>query len=685
MSAVSHLAPLLARSDAAVSDRLRPYRELGVLGSLDVHVVDHLGMLVGESDPDVLLACALAVRAPRNGHVCVDLAQLSDEQLAIETDREPEEVAARPPPLPKDREAWIARVAKSPLVRIREELRAARPFVLDGSVLYTDRYLTYQERLAEAVRARLGVVTKPADASLLKSGIEALVRPAPDPAGRPLGGLDRQRLATAMALLRGLTVISGGPGTGKTYAVRVVLALLWAQWALANDPDAGTPGPRVALAAPTGKAAARMKEAIQHGINDFMRAAAGVLGQGRTPDQLRAFLDGLEPSTIHRLLGYDPLNPTRFRHDRANPLPHDVVVIDETSMVDLAMMAKLVDAVSGDARIVLLGDQRQLSSVEAGTVLADLCGPTGVEKVCISKAFARDLSAMAGMGTVAEHAEVRISRGPYDAIVELDRSRRFRPDSGIALFANECLAEDFRSERAVALLANRQDVCLLDHMALDSPNDGARKAIVDGYTPYLERLRNGPRPGETLDDVHRDVVGLFDGFRILCAHRRGRTGAASTNAAVTRLLASLQAIDPEDEYWIGRPILVTRNDYVVRLFNGDVGIVVNGAHGEKTVIFPAPGGLRAVPPARLPDHETVFAITIHKSQGSEFGHAMVVLPDRWSAVLTRELVYTGVTRAKARLTMVGKADVLAEALEHTVRRASGLRADIWGRDIRNRS
>ena len=678
MSAPIRLAPLLARPDGRVAERLRPYRELGILDSLDVHVADHLGMLVGEDDPDVLLALALAVRAPRHGHVCVDLAELEDEGLFGEPDDGSQVEPARPPPLPTDRGAWLARIGRSPLVRTPDGLEAARPFVLDGSALYTDRYFTYEERLAQALRARLEVSMKPVDSALLGHGLRALAGPMSEPFGKPFEGLERQRLAAATALLRGFCVISGGPGTGKTYTVRIVLALLWAQWARSNDPGGDAPGPRVALAAPTGKAAFRMKEAMQHGIDEFLGAAASVLGPHRTPDQLRSFLDGLEPSTIHRLLGFDPLHPSRFRHKKDDPVPYDVVVIDETSMVDLALMCKLVDAVSDDARIILLGDQHQLSSVEAGTVLADLCGSTSVDKPQISRAYAEELARMADVSGLDEHARVREDRGPYDAIVALDRSRRFRPDSGIALFAKECLSEKLGEERVAALLRTHDDVELLGHGERGAPCDAARDAILAGYAPYLRRLHDGPKQGETLDDLHRHVLELFDGFRILCAHRRGPTGVATMNDFVVRLLSRQGLIQPTGEFWVGRPILVTRNDYVVGLYNGDVGIVVSDAQGDKTVVFPVPSTVRAVAPARLPDHETVFAMTIHKSQGSEFAHAMVVLPERPSPILTRELIYTGVTRAMAKMTMLGSSELLVQGLARSVRRASGLRAQVWG-------
>lgn len=675
MKRAIQLAPLVDRG--AYAERLRPFREAGVLDSLDIHVVDHLGALVGEADPDVLLGLALAVRAPRNGHICVDLAALSDEQLLAEPDGATHGEVVRPK-LPPNRADWLARMACSPLVRLRQDPDRNKPFVLDGALLYTDRYFTYQEGLARALRARFGVLTKPADAALLKRGLDGLIQPMPEPDGTPFEGLERQKLGAAMALLRGFTVISGGPGTGKTYTVRSVLTLLWMQWALSNEPTQDAPGPRVALAAPTGKAAARMREAMQLKVEEFLDAAAKVLPAGRTVEQLRTFLNALQPSTIHRLLVWNPSNPTRFRHNADHPLPFDVVVIDETSMVDFALMAKLVDAVAPETRVILLGDQHQLSSVEAGTVLADLCGPTSVSRLQASRAFARELRDLAGIPDVERYVELAAERGPYDAIVQLDRSRRFKADSGIGQFARACLDDAFDPDAAVRLLTRFDDVELIAHGDRGALLSATQEAILEGYLPYLDRLRKEPRGGETLEALHKEVLALFDRFRILCAHRNGRTGVLGMNRAVMDLLALHGGLSTRGEYFVGRPVLITRNDYVVQLFNGDVGLVVTDADGERSVVFPVPDGVRYVVPARLPDHQTVFAMTIHKSQGSEFKHAMVVLPEEPSPILTRELIYTGVTRAQQRMTLVGSAGLLMAGLGESVRRASGLEQEVWG-------
>jgi exodeoxyribonuclease V alpha subunit len=677
MSLTSRLCPLLAQGE--LSERLQSLRDAGVLESVDVHVVDHLGALMGEADPDVLLGLALVVRAPRHGHVCVDLSSLTqDAWLSDAGDASQSAKLASLVSLPTDRAQWIARMAASPLVRLRGEANRSTPFVLDGAQLFSDRYFGYQERLAIALRARFEMLQRPADVPLLQRGLQALIQSMPQADGSAFKGLERQKLGAAMALLRGLTVISGGPGTGKTYTVRSVLTLLWAQWALCHDPDGDAPGPRVALAAPTGKAAARMKEAMQLSMEEFLACAAHALPADRTVAQLRAFLNSLLPSTIHRLLVWNPANPTRFRHNANDPVPFDVVVIDETSMVDFALMAKLVDAVAPDARVILLGDQHQLSSVEAGTVLADLCGPTRVKRLRVSKAFAAELRDLAGIPDVEAYADIVPERGPYDAIVQLDRSRRFRAESGIGQFAKACLDDQFDPRQAVDILTRFQDVALIAHGPSATLLAHTRSVIAHGYRPYLSRLHEGTQGAETLQALHRDVLRLFDLFRVLCAHRHGRTGVDGMNRAVAQLLSAQPGVTIAGDFWLGRPVLITRNDYLVQLFNGDVGIVVADEHGERTVAFPDPDGVRYVAPARLPDHQTVFAMTIHKSQGSEFEHAMVVLPELASPVVTRELIYTGLTRAQKRVTLVGSTDLLVQGLAASVRRASGLQKELWG-------
>ncbi len=272
--------------------------------------------------------------------------------------------------------------------------------------------------------------------------------------------------------------------------------------------------------------------------------------------------------------------------------------------------------------------------------------------------------------------------GPQDAIVQLTGSRRFSERSGVGAFARACLAYPFDARAAVAVLESPawRDVHLEPHGPRGAFTSTVESAIVAGYRPYLAALLDGPVAGERPADHHARVLALLDGFRVLCAHRQGRLGVDGVNAAVVDLLraAKIPGFRPDGALWPGRPVLVLRNDPVVHRYNGDVGVVVRQPDGTLKVAFRGDQGVEYLAPARLPEHETVFAMTIHKSQGSEFDHALVVLPERPSPVLTRELVYTAVTRAKQEMTLVGDTATVERALQATVRRASGLRAELWG-------
>jgi exodeoxyribonuclease V alpha subunit len=642
---ITDRAARLARlSDAAALGRLGPLADSGDLEPVDVHVTAMLASRFGESDPDVMLAAALAIRAPRHGHVCVDLRSVQPAAASNGTADEGESIADS---VPKARDQWLAKVAASVLVRPPGD--GNTPFVLRGDLLYTDRYFAYEAVLLEALRERFVQERPVADQPLLQRGLGVLFG----------GSSERKRTAAAMALKRGLAVISGGPGTGKTWTVRNLLTLVFAQ----SMTDGVGAVPRVALAAPTGKAAARVATSIRQGLDEHLQLAAGALPDGCEVDALRAFLEGAIPSTVHRLLGWRHDSATKFRHDRSEPLPFDLVVVDETSMVDLPVMAKLIDAIPPHARLVLLGDRHQLASVEAGTVLADICG--------------------SGEGGV----------GPHDAVVFLTESRRFGADSGIGKFATTTVdgQVDQAMERLPLWGPNEPGPLELSGGEVVGPDLGRlphkrgggfpaaiERLVLAGYRSYLDRLRAGPRPGETLQALHAEVLRLFDAFRVLCAHRAGRLGAEGMNQLVGELLSAEGLITRSGSWWLGRPVMVTRNDYSVGRFNGDIGIVVRDDEGAWAVAFPgSDDGVTWLAPVRLPEHQTVFAMTIHKSQGSEFTDLLVVLPDRPSPVLTRELIYTGVTRAKKRVTVLADEAVLRHGLARRVQRASGLGEVLW--------
>ncbi len=433
-----------------------------------------------------------------------------------------------------------------------------------------------------------------------------------------------------------------------------------------------------------------MKESLGEGLDQFLWGIAPALGEVTTPEEVRRFLTGLSTFTLHRLLGWKSRTPTRFRHNADHPLPQQVVVVDEASMVDLALMTKLVDAVSPGARLLLIGDRHQLASVEAGTVLADICGATGPDKVTLSRPFALELRKHCGLELSGDDIELTREDRTRDCIVQLNRYHRFRTESGIGAFARACLQG--KPVEAAAVLTdqdNYQDAALLPHGEGGQLGPSPCRAIVSEYRTYLEMLAGGPDGGEPEQAFHLRLLRALDRFRVLCVHRKGRLGVTGLNMAVEELLrkARIKGFAPGSGNYRGQPIIVHQNDYTVGRFNGDVGVVVNrleGATDERHrrrlwVAFPGAGDtVEYLAPSRLPEHQTVFAMTIHKSQGSQFQHAMVVLPTRSTPILTRELIYTGVTRAARRMTMIGGPELLVKALAEQVTRASGLEKELWG-------
>jgi exodeoxyribonuclease V alpha subunit len=578
---------VIARLVAGATGVLREFNEAGVLAPADVHVAQRLGGLAEEADERVLLAAALAVRGPRLGHVYVDLATIRDT-ATVDTE-EPVDLAALPWP---DAEEWLAAVEASPLVAGAD----ARPLHLEGSALYLDRYWREERQVAAdllGLRAPLGV-----DEERLRDGLARLFDD------------DRQRAAAELALRRRFAVVAGGPGTGKTTTVARILALLLEQ---GTDPDL------VALAAPTGKAAARLAEAVHD--------EAGRIEVG---DDVRTRLLGLDASTLHRLLGWRPGTHSRFRHDRANRLPHDVVIVDETSMVSLSLMARLAEAVRPSARLILVGDPGQLTSIEAGAVLGDIVAAS--DGIAVLDRVHRFGGAIAG---VAE----AIRRGDADAVVD-------------------------------ALGAERGSDPLTWIRGGSDPLMPLREGAVRCFRAVAEAARAGDG---------RRAIDALGGFRILCAHRRGPHGVTGWTAQVERWLAAA-GLAADGEWYAGRPLLVTENDYGLGLYNGDTGVVV-AEEDRLSAVFERRGELAAFSPARLGAVDSVYAMTVHKSQGSQFGTAAVLLPDADSPILTRELLYTAVTRAREELIVVGSEEAVRTAVARPVARASGLARRLASPDL----
>ncbi len=531
------------------------------------------------------------------------------------------------------------------------ETPGALPLILDDARLYLHRYFDYERRLARSLSER-AAHTQTASMDRLAPNVIALLDRLFAASAEP-GVPDWQKNAAITALLGRLTIISGGPGTGKTTTVVNILACL-----LEAEPEC-----RIALAAPTGKAAARMTEVIQQRASHL-------------PDGLREKLP-TEASTIHRLLGSLP--DGGFRHDATHPLPFDVLVIDEASMLDLALAVHLIEAVPADARIILLGDKDQLAAVESGAVFSELSAQPAFSAARL-EALSTENAPKAAK-TAAQSGQLDLfAAGPpappamlEDSVIWLQRSYRFAADSAIGR-----LASDTNAGAAALVIERLQSPADASLRYLNEsgsvPSAAAVQALFDGYAAYIETLR-----GQGTDPA--SVTAAFARFRILCAVRDGPWGVNAINQQLTRHFRRTleHPLDPglRSEWYPGRPVMVLRNDHVMKLFNGDIGIVLPDADGRLQVYFPGEAGeYRAIAPVRLPEHETAFAMTVHKSQGSEFDEILLVLPAEPNRVLTRELLYTAVTRARARLGIVANAGVVAATVEARTKRVSGLMARI---------
>jgi exodeoxyribonuclease V alpha subunit len=518
------------------------------------------------------------------------------------------------------------------------------PLVLDdGGRLYLRRYWTHQSRLATAIQTRAVETDAIADRTWLRAALNRLW-PTDDS-----GALDGQRMAALMALQRRFLVISGGPGTGKTFTVVKILALL-----IEDALRRGQRLPRITLVAPTGKAAARLAESIRRTKPTL--PCAGVITTA-IPD---------DAATIHRCLGLQRGSTTRFRYNAGNPLLTDVLLVDEASMVDLALMARLLDAVPAHARVLLLGDEDQLASVEAGAVLGDICN-SGTPR-SYSQVLVRGVAELTGDRLpLATHAPN--ATGIWDCIVQLTRSYRYQVDSGIGALARAINAGDADAALAILDSADKADVTLVAPATDGRLSSTLHDAVVAGFAAYLH------------EDDAVDRWRAFEQFRVLCAHRRGWDGVEWVNRQIEAALAAAGLVRGDGPLYVGQPIMVTRNDYQLGLFNGDVGLIMRdpGSADGPVAFFVAPDGTaRMLSPARVPPHETVFAMSVHKSQGSEFEEVAVVLPQRVSPVVSRELLYTAVTRARRKVTIHATRDVVAHAITHRVARASGLRDLLWG-------
>ncbi|MCX2920508.1 exodeoxyribonuclease V subunit alpha [Stenotrophomonas rhizophila] len=603
-----------------------------VLRTLDHALAQSLRRLRPDTPDAVLVGAALASLAVSEGHAGLDPTQ---PQRLIEVDVD------WPAP-----EAWLAQLQASPWVEVpgaEDVVAGDAPLVLENGLLYLRRYREYERRLAEGLQR---IATHPlpdADPGTLATLFGQLFPQAHD-------GIDHQARAAAVALRHPLVLVTGGPGTGKTTTIARLLVLLAAQAVQADQAL-----PRVALAAPTGRAAERMAESLRLAVQRLRLV-------GIAP----ALCDAMPSTgtTLHRLLGVIPDSP-RFRHHPDNPLPYDVVVVDEASMIDLPLMTKLVEAVADGTRLVLLGDPDQLPSVEAGDVLSAILRASGD-----------------GLGTQADDAQaLRVLLAP-DALQPLAPPRRFagrrvqlqrgyRQTDALDLAPLAHAVRDGNSATALALLRTGTLAGVHFHEDQSDPLQHHREQLLG----HWRGLGEAADPGVALANAGR--------IRLLTAVREGPQGARGLNARIEALLAGVPRPGMAPGYFHGRLLLITENSYRHRLFNGDIGICLINRHGSVTAWFPGetPDQPRGFHPGALPAHESAFAMTVHKAQGSEFDEVWLQLPRRDNRVLSRELIYTGMTRARQALHVLGSAEVLEAALARHASRLSGLARRLGAEDV----
>ncbi|WP_375502558.1 exodeoxyribonuclease V subunit alpha [uncultured Jatrophihabitans sp.] len=579
---------------------LADFSDAGVLEPADVHVAQRLGVLAGESDDRVLLAVALTVRGTRNGSVVLDLDEAACT-IAPDTDEASDAVEL---PWPETA-GWVAACSASALVT---GAAGGPPLRMVGARLWLDRYWRQEVQVADDLLRRSADRPDDIDRGPLDADLDELFDDA----------AADQRQAVAVAATSRVAVIAGGPGTGKTTTVAQLITVLLRRLG---------PGLRVALAAPTGKAAARLEEAVHS-------------ARGNLTDDDRAALARLSASTLHRLLGWRPGTSSRFRHDRDNHLPFDVVMVDESSMVSLTLMARLLEALGPATRLVLVGDPDQLASVEAGAVLGDLVD--------------------------ADSPDARLR----ESVVRLRTVYRFAAGGPIAELA--ALVRAGRGDDALALLRSGADGLVFAEVADDETVSGpALAAVQSAVVAHESALIAAAASGDV-----EGALDALDRHRLLCAHRGGPRGVRHWSEHAERWLAPSLDVRGDGRY-AGQPLLVTSNDYDVGLYNGDTGVVVR--HGDGLLAAFARGGTPTVLPlVRLGEVRPLHAMTVHRAQGSQFAEVTVLLPLAASPLATRQTFYTAITRAASSVRLIGSAESVLACVERPIARATGLRSRLSG-------
>lgn len=605
-----------------MSECLQQAVELKLLRTLDTQFAM---MVADDEQPAVMLCAALVSHDAGEGHVCLPLSRLSAQHWFA--DRHPD-FAEKLFTTAGGVENWANALLSSAAVSQNNE--EATPLKLIGERLYLHRMWQSERSVAQF----FGKQNQPVefDEQQLSAALNLLFNKTNE--------IDWQKVAAAVALTRRISVIAGGPGTGKTTTVAKLLAALVQ---LSGDKPL-----RIQLAAPTGKAAARLTESLGLALR---RLPLSDKQKGVLPD---------DACTLHRLLGAQP-NSQRLRYHAENPLHLDVLVVDEASMVDLPMMAKVIDALPSHARVIFLGDRDQLASVEAGAVLGDICHYVTLG---YTASRAQELSRITGYTLPAGQDDVASTL--RDGLCLLQKSHRFDSRSGIGQLAFAVNARDVPQAQAT-LRGSFSDIT--KQQLRDNEDYAAMIAdAVAGYRPWLELMQQQANPELMLE--------AFGRYQVLCALREGPFGVSGLNERIEQALIQKRLIlrpQPAASCWYnGRPIMIARNDSSLGLFNGDIGIALERQEGLRIWFSMPDGCVKSVQPSRLPDHDTAFAMTVHKSQGSEFDHTALVLPNQFTPIVTRELVYTAITRARKQLSLYADDRVLEKAISMRTERRSGL-------------
>lgn len=677
------------RLKAPLAELLKYWEKERLITPLDRHFALEMARLHANDaqEPLFMLLCALLSQQLSAQHTCLVLEHI----VPTNPMAEPVNHCQIRLSLPE----LIARLQNFEAVG---EPHSNKPLIFDGGRLYLERYHHFETEVASAL-TRLSS-SQPAnsndkdlDAPLRRQLDYLFPSAASSHANSALEqNIDWQKVATATALGKKLAVITGGPGTGKTTTVTKLLLLQQL-----SSPK------QIRLVAPTGKAAARLSESIKASkarLEQELKQAQATNEQVQS-HETQALLAALkqvpeEASTLHRLLGVIP-NSAQFRHHQGNPLRLDLLIVDEASMVDLPMMYKLLTALPEKAGLILLGDQDQLASVEAGAVLADICAGLKYEweqhsewRMRYSQAQAEQLSKLTGFDLRAYiHREPKIG----DSLCMLTHSHRFKGDAGIGLLASAVNRSDLAGILAVwqrglaelTWLEHSMDLSQTQAKISEPANNSGLHALLtqacEQYAEYLRPLQVSD-PSSVPSAI--EAIARFNQYRILCAMRSGDYGVEGINQAVTKALSQAKLIHPQQEFYLGRPIIIQSNDYNLGLFNGDIGLILQDEDRPERLMahfIKADGKLLKVLPARLPSHETCYAMTVHKSQGSEFNRVALVLPPNPSLVqwqlLTKELVYTAITRAKQHFSCLGTQQVFERASQQATQRASGLADRLW--------